>query len=307
MEQAKDFYKVMGLSADASDSDIKMAYRRLARKYHPDISKEPNAEEKFKELGQAYEVLKDPEKRAVYDNLGKQQAHQYHQAEQHQQDYARYSQEDWQGAGIDPDILESIFGGYSRQRQGPVQGEDYQANITLSLEEAYQGCTRQLNIPVHSMNAQGQADSSTQTLNVKIPAGVRYGQKIRLTGQGAPGLNKGPRGDIYLTVHFHKHPFFEIKEQDIYLTLPITPWEAALGASLKVPTLGGPVDLKIPEGSQAGQKLRLKGRGLPGKTAGDQFILLKILIPQAKTETAKKLYAQMAQEMAFNPRTDIGV
>jgi curved DNA-binding protein len=293
MEQPKDYYKVMGLSRDANEKDIKMAYRKLARKYHPDISKEPNAEEKFKELGEAYEVLKDPAKRTAYNNFGKQRQHE----QQQQYSYNQHAQNDWQSAGIDPDILESIFG-YGRQRQAPRSGEDYQANITLSLEEAYQGCTRQLSVPTQNSN---------QTLNVKIPAGVHYGQKIRLTGQGAPGSNNGPRGDIYLTVHFHRHPFYEVKEQDIYLTLPIAPWEAALGTSLKVPTLGGVVDLKIPAGSQAGQKLRLKGRGLPGKTVGDQFVLLKIMVPPAKTESAKKLYEQMAKEMAFNPRAEMGV
>lgn len=305
MDQPKDYYKIMGLNRDADEKDIKMAYRRLARKYHPDISKEPNAEEKFKELGQAYEVLKDPEKRKAYDNFGHQQQQYHNPGSQHA--YTQYGQGDWQSAGIDPDILESIFGGYSRHRQAPVPGEDYQANITLSLEEAYKGCTRQLTIPIHSLNEQGQIETTSQTLNVKIPAGVRYGQKIRLTGQGAPGFNNGPRGDIYLTVHFHKHPKFEVKEQDIYLTLPLAPWEAALGTTLQVPTLGGNVDLKIPEGSQAGQKLRLKGRGLPGKISGDQFILLKIMIPQAKTESAKKLYEQMAKELSFNPRADLGV
>ncbi len=310
MTQARDYYEVMGLKRDANEKDIKMAYRRLARKYHPDINKEPNAEEKFKELGHAYEVLKDPQKRAQYDQFGHQEA-QGHPHEPHKP-YYTYTQQgrgsQWGGAGaeIDEDFLASIFG-HARPKQRAMAGEDYQANITLNLEDGFKGCTRKIEIPVYTQDAQGQMQMKTQTLNVKIPAGVRQGQKIRLPGQGGPGFNKGPAGDLYLTVHFHKHPFFELKEKDIWLTLPVTPWEGALGATLKVPTLGGVVDLKIPPNSQAGQKLRLKGRGFPGKTPGDQMVILKIVIPKPENEKAKELYEQMAQTMPFNPRAAMGV
>jgi curved DNA-binding protein len=289
---AQDYYAVMGLAHGASEKDIKLAYRRLARKYHPDISKEADAEEKFKALGQAYEVLKDPKKRAAYDKYGAQWEQQQAQ-QQHQQSYSSQRSPYGQGVEIDEDILESLFG-FGRQRQKTRSGEDYHANLTLTLEEAFAGTTRQLEI-------------QTQTLNVKIPAGVQQGHKVRLAGQGGPGHNNGPRGNLYLNIHFQKHPIFDVKEKDIYLTLPVSPWEAVLGATVKVPTLGGVVDLKIPAGAQSGQQLRLKGRGLPGKTPGDQFIILKMVTPPANTEAAKKLYEQMATALHFNPRAGLGV
>ncbi|KTD22547.1 DnaJ C-terminal domain-containing protein [Legionella londiniensis] len=290
----KDYYKIMGISRDATDTEIKTAYRKLARKYHPDISQEPNAEEKFKELGEAYEVLKDPKKRKAYD--------------QYIRDWdfsrkANYSSEraDWGAAEeafhFGPDFFESIFG--AGFREAPTAGADYHSSILISLEDAYQGTVKQLTLPT--------AEGGTQTLRVKIPKGVKPGQKIRLPGQGAPGKRGGKKGDLYLTVHIEKHPLFDLKENDVYLTLPITPWEAALGATVSVPTLGGRVDLKIPKGSQGGQKLRLKKRGLPGTTPGDQYIILKIVIPQPTTDTARDLYRKMADEMPFNPREKIGI
>lgn len=290
----KDYYKIMGISRDATDTEIKTAYRKLARKYHPDISQEPNAEEKFKELGEAYEVLKDPKKRKAYD--------------QYIRDWdfsrkANYSAEraDWGAAEeafhFGPDFFESIFG--AGFREAPTAGADYHSSILISLEDAYQGTVKQLTLPT--------AEGGTQTLRVKIPKGVKPGQKIRLPGQGAPGKRGGKKGDLYLTVHIEKHPLFDLKENDVYLTLPITPWEAALGATVSVPTLGGRVDLKIPKGSQGGQKLRLKKRGLPGTTPGDQYIILKIVIPQPTTDTARDLYRKMADEMPFNPREKMGI
>lgn len=290
----KDYYKIMGISRDATDTEIKTAYRKLARKYHPDISQEPNAEEKFKELGEAYEVLKDPKKRKAYD--------------QYIRDWdfsrkANYSSEraDWGAAEeafhFGPDFFESIFG--AGFREAPTAGADYHSSILISLEDAYQGTVKQLTLPT--------AEGGTQTLRVKIPKGVKPGQKIRLPGQGAPGKRGGKKGDLYLTVHIEKHPLFDLKENDVYLTLPITPWEAALGATVSVPTLGGRVDLKIPKGSQGGQKLRLKKRGLPGTTPGDQYIILKIVIPQPTTDTARDLYRKMADEMPFNPREKMGI
>lgn len=304
MPKARDYYEVMGLSRDATEKDIKMAYRRLARKYHPDISKEVNAEEKFKELGQAYEVLKDPQKKAAYDQFGHQDNSQPGAG---QQTYYRQGSTDWGNAGFDEDILASIFGHARSKRHAARAGEDYQANITLTLEEAYKGTQRQIELPVYSTGVDGQVSMKTRMLNVKIPAGARQDQKIRLKGQGGPGFNQGAPGDLYLTVHLHKHPLYEVKDQDIWLTLPVTPWEAALGSTLKVPTLAGQVDLKIPKGSQAGQKLRLKGKGFPGKTAGDQIIVLKVVIPQPHTEASVKLYQEMAAEMPFNPRMNMGV
>lgn len=300
MTKIRDYYEVMGLKKGASDKDIKMAYRRLARKYHPDINKEADAEEKFKELGQAYEVLKDSKKRAEYDTYG----HQEPFSNQKNGPFHHYTQQtSSQGTpDFDEDFLSSLFG-FGRREQTKRKGEDYNASITLTLEEAYAGTTRQLEIPTPHVNEHGHKVVLNQALQVKIPAGIASGHKIRLLGKGGPGYNNGPNGNLYLTVYFQKHAYFEVKEKDIYLTLPLTPWEAALGTTVKVPTLGGFVDLKIPDNSQAGQQLRLKGRGLPGGTAGDQFVVLKIVMPPAKNDRAKKIYEEMKQELYFNPRT----
>ncbi|KTD68911.1 DNA-binding protein DnaJ [Legionella steelei] len=292
----KDYYKIMGISEDASEKDIKMAYRKLARKYHPDISKEPNAEEQFKEMGEAYEVLRDPVKKAEYDNYRKNKA--FHQQRTHTYSHPEDSEQFYSGP-LNEDLFETLFG-HSRYRQQPMAGQDYHGKINISLEEAFTGIVKNIQIP-SALDAQ-----ASQTLKVKIPAGVKSGQQIRLAGQGAPGMQGGPRGDIYLTVQVDKHSLFDVMEGDIYLTLPITPWEAALGATVVVPTLGGKIDLKIPPGSQGGQKLRLKNRGLPGAPTGHQYVLLKIITPPATTEDAKELYKKMAQVMPFNPRDKMG-
>ncbi|AWN74809.1 DnaJ C-terminal domain-containing protein [Legionella anisa] len=293
----KDYYKIMGVSEDASDKDIKMAYRKLARKYHPDISKEPNAEERFKEMGEAYEVLRDPVKRAEYDKYRKNKT--FHQQETHTHWRPEQSEHVYSGQ-FNEDLFETLFG-HSRYRQQPIAGQDYHGKINISLEEAFTGTVKNIQVPIEQ-----ESNVTTQTLKVKIPAGVKSGQQIRLAGQGAPGIHEGPRGDIYLTVHVNKHSLFDVMDSDIYLTLPITPWEAALGATIVVPTLGGKIDLKIPPGSQGGQKLRLKNRGLPGATPGHQYVLLKMITPPPKTEAAIELYKKMAQVMPFNPRDKMG-
>ncbi|MCL9684679.1 DnaJ C-terminal domain-containing protein [Legionella maioricensis] len=296
----KDYYKIMGVSQDASEKDIKMAYRKLARKYHPDISKEPNAEEQFKEMGEAYEVLKDPVKRAEYDQYLKNREFINRQNTQQSTGHGERAYQ-FQGGQFDSDFFESLFG-HARRQQPPMAGQNYEGKITISLEEAFQGTVKSLQVPVE----QG-TETKMQTLKVKVPAGIKSGQQIRLAGQGAPGISGGPRGDIYLTVEVMKHPWFDVMDNDIYFTLPITPWEAALGATIVVPTLGGKIDLKIPAGSQGGQKLRIKNRGLPGPTPGNQYVLLKIITPPASTEAAKELYQKMAQVMPFNPREKMGV
>ncbi|EHL32654.1 DnaJ C-terminal domain-containing protein [Legionella drancourtii] len=297
----KDYYKIMGLSQDASEKDIKLAYRRLARKYHPDISKETNAEEQFKEMGEAYEVLKDPVKRAEYDQYLKHKdagGRGQQQSTWHTEHSGPYQS---QGTQFNDDLFESLFG-HSRYQQQPMAGQDYQGKINISLEEAFHGTVKSIQIPVGQ-----RAQTTMQTLKVKVPAGVKSGQQIRLAGQGAPGFNGGPPGDIYLTIHVDKHPVFDVMDNDIYLTLPVTPWEAALGTTVTVPTLSGKIDLKIPASSQGGQKLRLKNRGLPGATPGNQYVLLKIVTPPAATEAATDLYKKMAEVMPFNPRDKMGV
>lgn len=294
----KDYYKIMGVSKDASEKDIKMAYRKLARKYHPDISKEANAEEKFKEMGEAYEVLRDPTKRAQYDQEVKNR--EFGQRT-HQQYGHGAGPEFRQQTNFDSDFFESLFG-HSRYKQQPMTGQNYQGAINITLEEVFNGAVKSVQVPVD----QG-GDIKMQTLNVKIPAGIKPGQQIRLAGQGGNGVNGGPRGDLFLTVDILKHRLFDLMDNDIYLTLPITPWEAALGTSVTVPTLAGKIDLKIPPGSQAGQKLRIKNRGLPGAEPGNQYVLLKIITPPASTEAAKDLYKKMAETMPFNPREQMGV
>ena len=293
----KDYYKVMGLSKDASEKDIKMAYRRLARKYHPDLNKEANAEEKFKELGEAYEVLKDPEKRKVYD----QYSVDWNARQQGQSSTRQASWEDLYDNGnaqYSHDFFESLFGGSPHFRQQRRAGQDYHGKVNVSLEEAYQGSSKEIHL-----GHQGKG----QTLKVKIPAGVKSGQQIRLAGQGGLAMNGGPAGDLYLTIEVDKHPLFDVMDNDIYLTLPIAPWEAALGSVIVVPTLGGNVDLKIPPDSQGGQTLRLKKRGLPGKIPGDQYVILKIVIPHPTPDAAKALYQKMAETMPFNPRSKMRI
>ena len=295
----KDYYKIMGVAKDASEKEIKTAYRKLARKYHPDISKEKNAEEQFKEMGEAYEVLHDPVKRAEYDQYLKNR--EFNQrAYQSTGTGGRSHSQSYEGGQFDSDFFESLFG-HARYQQQPSAGQDYQGKMTVSLEEAFTGTVKNLQVP------SSDGSEKNQTLKVKIPAGVKSGQQIRLAGQGAPGRNGGPRGDIYLTIEVMKHPLFDVMDNDIYLTLPITPWEAALGTTVVVPTLAGKIDLKIPPSSQGGQKLRIKNRGLPGKNPGNQYVLLKIITPPAKDEAAKELYQKMAEVMPFNPREHMGV
>lgn len=297
----KDYYKIMGLSQDATEKGIKLSYKRLARKYHPDLNKEADAEERFKEMGEAYEVLKDPVKRAEYDQyreLQKNRTKNPNQRTWHTDPKGSYQSH---GTQFNDDFFESLFG-HSRYQQQPMTGQDYQGKVTISLEEAFHGTTKSIQVP-----GEQNAHNSMQTLNVKIPKGVKSGQQIRLAGQGASGFNGGSRGDIYLTINVDKHSIFDVLDNDIYLTLPITPWEAALGATITVPTLSGKIDLKIPSCSQSGQKLRIKNRGLPGTAPGNQYVILKIVTPPATTEAATELYKKMAEVMPFNPRTTKGV
>lgn len=292
----KDYYSVMGVSRDASDKEIKVAYQRLARKYHPDLNKDASAEEKFKEIGEAYQVLKDPEKRKMYDQYGSEgpTGQQYQQP--NDEAYRYYSNFGDQG-GFEDDLFSSIFNRRGFHSKPNRNGSDLHGEIHISLEEAFNGVVKEIQLPVHGPT------NSYQTVRVKVPAGVKNLQKIRLAGKGSPAIMAGGKpGDLYITINVDRHPLFDVVEKDIYITIPITPWEAALGANIKVPTLGGQVDLKIPPNSQGGQKLRLKGRGLAGNPAGNQYILLKIVIPQPITEESKAIYETMAKTMAFNPR-----
>lgn len=315
----KDYYKILGVADTADATEIKTSYRKLARKYHPDVSKEDNAEHKFKELGEAYEVLKDPEKRAEYDQLrqmGAQQADGRFRPPPGWKSAADFS--DAQQAGADSqhfsDFFESIFGGagtahrsYSQdggQRSFRMRGQDLHYKIALLLEEAQQGCQQQISLRVPETDEYGLVSHRDKTLNIKIPAGVTPGQRIRLAGQGAPGIGGAEAGDLFLEIEFAPHPYFSVDGKNILLTLPVSPWEAALGATIEVPTLSGKINLKIPKGSSSGDKLRIKGKGLAGAPAGDQLVVLRITLPKEHSSAAQALYQQLAeQESAFNPRT----
>jgi curved DNA-binding protein len=299
MMEYKDYYKVLGLTKEATQDDIKRVYRKLARKYHPDISKEANAEEQFKEVGEAYEVLKDPEKRAAYDQLGVDL--------QAQRDFRPPPPSGAAGTGQSADFddfLANLFGQRGRGGAGGAgrvyqeNGEDSHFKVSIDLEDAYRGATRSLNL---------RSFQQERTLNVKIPKGVKQGQHIRLQGQGNPGIGGGAAGDLYLEIAFNPHPLYRVEELDVYLELPLAPWEAALGGSVKVPTPDGTVDMKIPPNSSTGRKLRLKGRGIPAQTPGDFYVTLKVVMPDALSDKAKALYSELALEQAFNPRAGMGV
>jgi curved DNA-binding protein len=312
----KDYYKTLGLSRDATQDDIKRAYRKLARKYHPDVSSAADAEERFKEVGEAYEVLKDPEKRAAYDQFGNQwQAGQEFRPPPNWDAGFEFKGGGFTGASGFSDFFEAMFGRASPWSQetfrgGPgfrAAGDNHHAKIMLNLEDAFNGGSRTITLQSPRLDSQGRVATQAHTLNVKIPKGVTEGQRIRLAGQGSPGTGGGPKGDLYLEVKFNPHRLFRAEKRDIYLELPVTPWEAALGRTVTVPTLGGKVDLKLPQGAQSGQKLRLKGRGLPGSPAGDQYVVLRIVAPRAETPAAKALYERMEKEIPMNPRAGMGV
>ena len=314
----KDYYAIMGVDKDATQDEIKRSYRKLARKYHPDVSKEADAETRFKELGEAYEVLKDAEKRAAYDQLGSQW--------QAGQDFhpppgwdAGFEFSDRGDAGPDlgefSDFFESLYGrgnrrpgaGFGGNRGFAARGEDHHARIIVQLEDSYHGATRSISLQMPHVTEDGHVTTRARTLNVKIPKGIRQGQQIRLTGQGGPGYGGGPGGDLYLEVEFNPNSPYRAEGADVYLDLPLAPWEAVLGDTVTVPTPSGSVDLKVPPNSQAGKKLRLKGRGIPARQAGDLYVVLQIKLPPADNEDRRRFYQQMKQEFSFNPRAILEV
>lgn len=306
----KDYYKIMGVDRKATQDEIKRAYRKLARKYHPDVSKEADAETRFKDLGEANEVLSDPEKRAAYDQLGSNwKARQdFHPPP----GWGSRSGFEFHGGPAGggnaegfSDFFESLFGQASRGRGGGQQfrrkGEDQRAKILIDLEDSYHGASRSISLQVPDATTGGRS-MRNKSLKVRIPKGIRQGQQIRLGGQGSAGIGGGQAGDLYLEVEFRPHRFYRVEGKDVYQDLSLAPWEAALGASVKVATPAGSVDLKIPANSRTGKKLRLKGRGLPDKSPGDLYLVMQIVLPPADDEKSREIYRQMQKELDFDPR-----
>lgn len=324
--QYTDYYKVLGVGRDAKQADIKRAYRALARKYHPDVSEETDAAAKFKEVGEAYAVLKDPEKRAAYDQLGANwKAGQDFRPPPGWDAGFEYRggfdpggfDPGGGGAGVDPsqfsDFFETLFGGSQGGGRGPrgapfhARGDDHRAKILIDLEDAYGGATRALTLRAAELTDDGRVTTKERTLNVRIPKGIRQGQQIRLAGQGEGGMDGSEAGDLYLEVEFNPHRHYRVEGADVHMDLPVAPWEAALGASIKVPTPSGTVGLKVPAGSYQGRTLRLKGRGIPAKTPGDLYVALQVVLPPADSKDAREAYEKMKKDLDFDPRPGLGV
>lgn len=314
--QIKDYYKVLGLEPGADDKAIKTAYRKLARKYHPDVSKEKNAEQRFKEASEAYEVLKTAEKRAEYEES--RQNAQYGRSAQPPGWQSRGTGHagfgDQFGAGQEhSDFFESLFGAgrgggpQGRSRSNARKGQDVEMELPILLEETLLEEAKKVAFQVPQYNAAGQEQGSVnKTLNVKIPAGVTDGERIRLKGQGAPGFGGAANGDLYLIIRLVPHPLFDVEAHNLILTVPLAPWEAVLGSKVAVPTLGGKINLTIPANTQGGQRLRIKGKGLVNKFGerGDLYALFKIVIPRQSDEHSQQLWQQLAEKAAFDPRAE---
>ena len=325
----KDYYSALGVARDASDDDIRKAYRKLARKYHPDVSKEADAETKMRDINEAKDVLSDKEKRTAYDQLADRVARGgspdggFHAPPGWDEGFEFHRGPRARGGPADhadfSEFFSSIFGNAGRGGMGGAgmgggargpfreKGEDHHAAIEIALEDALHGAERQISLRAQVVDDQGRPRFENRTLDVKIPAGVRPGQHIRLAGQGLPGYGGEPAGDLYLEVRFAPHKLYRIEGADLYMTLPVTPTEAALGAKVTVPTpAGAQVDVTVPKGARGGMKLRLKERGLPGKTPGHLYLLLEIALPPADTDAARAAYEQLAKAAPFDPRKHLG-
>jgi curved DNA-binding protein len=315
----KDYYKTLGLERTASDEDVRKAYRKLARKYHPDVSKEPDAQERMREVNEANDVLRDKEKRATYDALAERVAQGHGTGGPGQGNYQpppgwdegfEFHRGPTQGPRDSAEFSEffsSVFGKGefrgAQARQYKARGEDHHAAIEIAIEDAIKGVEREISLRALEVDAQGKPGYVNRTLSVKIPAGIRPGQFIRLAGQGMPGHGGEAAGDLYLEVRIASHKLYRVDGSDLYMTLPVTPTEAALGAQVQVPTpSGGLVEVTIPPNARSGLKLRLKDRGLPGKPPGHLYLLLEIALPPADTEAARQAYAQLAKAAPFDPR-----
>lgn len=319
----KDYYKTLGVTKKAATEEISKAFKKLARKCHPDLHpNDPKAEGKFKEINEAYEVLRDPEKRKLYDTLGPNWQHGQHFQPPPGYENIRFGFGGPGGqAGFDAggfsDFFETLFGreagrgfggpgpfaGGRGFQQRPRRGQDSEAVYEITLEEAFHGGAKAITLQEQGLGQDGRPGMSSKTLEVKIPAGVKDGQRIRLAGQGHPGDAGGPAGDLFLKIRIHPHHLFKVKDNNVVLDLPLAPWEAALGVTLRVPTLEGAVEMKIPAGMGSGKKLRIRGKGLgSGAARGDQLVRIMIQAPEAQSEDEKKLWSDLAQASRFNPR-----
>ncbi|MHB9119162.1 MAG: DnaJ C-terminal domain-containing protein [Burkholderiales bacterium] len=303
----KDYYSILGIERKASTDEIKKAYRKLAHKYHPDVSKDAGGEEKFKEIAEAYQTLKDAEKRAAYDQLG---SHQPGQEFQPPPDWGReFGASSFSFDDLDlSDLFAGLAGGrHHAGRQGgavPMPGQDYEVTVHISLQDAYQGTLVDINLTVPEYDQLGRVHRVPRAFKARIPQGATDGQKLRLRGKGGKGFNGGRDGDLFLNIALHPHALFRVSGHDLYIDLPLTPWEAALGASINVPTLGGAVRLKVSPGTAAGQKIRLAKRGLPkaGEGEGDLFAIVQIVVPTVLSEHERALLKALADSSTFNPR-----
>lgn len=305
--QYKDYYKILDVPRGASAEDVKKAYRKLARKFHPDVSKEANATEKFKDIAEAYQTLKDPDKRAAYDQLGEQKpGAEFRPPPEWQQRYSDtpFSFEDMDLSDLFASLRGSRFhtghGGASRA----MPGQDYEVSVPISLEEAYRGTQVNLDLDLPEYDAHGIPHRTPHAFTARVPKGATDGQRLRVPGKGGKGLNGGRDGDLYLNISLRPHPVFRAISHDLYLDLPLAPWEAVLGTQVEVPTPGGPVRLKIPPSTAAGQQLRLPGRGLPKPHAGagDLFAIVQIVVPRNPSEHERALFKQLADSSGFKPR-----
>ena len=317
----KDYYKILGLARGASADEIKKAYRKLARKYHPDVSKEKDAEERFKEINEANEVLQDPDKRAAYDQLGPdwQQGQSFRpppgwgQGGGFRRSASSHpggpSAGDFNDGGDFSDFFSSLFG-RSRGGMGAGQageafrgrGQDHEARVMIDLEDSFSGATRSVTLRVPEVDDEGVRRERLRELQIRIPKGIRAGPKIRLASQGGPGFGGGPAGDLLLEVEFSPNRIFRADGRDLHVDLPLAPWEAALGAVVPVELPGGALKVRVPAGAQGGGTLRLRGKGIPGTPPGDVILVLQIVLPPADTPKARELYATMARELDFDPR-----